>query len=322
MKDNFLKFIAVTSLVFSNSSLADEGVNFGAKSGTSLSTGVCDSNTKDCEESSPFFELYGGYEWDKFGGITAGIGSILSRKGFDNKASSSINYFDLKYSKTFVGELYALNLSAGAFLWTQTETDYGFTSQEWGVSPMAGLKLMRQFASDGLYMYASYDYINSVGGSKTDENLLGLGFEYRFGSELKTVKNINNITINPVREVKYVDKVLFNETPNSKVCFDYDNYVLKDSDKKILDEFYEKSLVKQKLLIIGFADSRGSIEYNYDLVNQRINSVKNYLSSKDKDSDIIYDTVNNSNIHQRFDEYSDNRCVEIYSVYPTKEVSK
>lgn len=68
----------------------------------------------------------------------------------------------------------------------------------------------------------------------------------------------------------------WNSTPS---YFDYDEYELREDAKTILDQ--NISILKQnrdlKLVINGYADSRGTTEYNKQLSAKRANSVKNYI---------------------------------------------
>lgn len=64
------------------------------------------------------------------------------------------------------------------------------------------------------------------------------------------------------------------------VYFDYDQYVIKDEFKPLV-EAHAKFLVKNpklKMLIQGNADERGSREYNLALGQKRANAIKNALT--------------------------------------------
>ena len=64
------------------------------------------------------------------------------------------------------------------------------------------------------------------------------------------------------------------------IYFDYDQYVIKDEYKSLIDA-HAKFLVKQsalKMLIQGNADERGSREYNLALGQKRAEAVKKALA--------------------------------------------
>ena len=79
---------------------------------------------------------------------------------------------------------------------------------------------------------------------------------------------------------------------NEKVLFDYDDYIIKDEFKRILDDFFPRYLnillkekYKDKILevrIEGHTDSRGDYLYNVQLSQNRTRSVLNYVLNHTK----------------------------------------
>jgi outer membrane protein OmpA-like peptidoglycan-associated protein len=66
------------------------------------------------------------------------------------------------------------------------------------------------------------------------------------------------------------------------VNFDFDSADIRSGSYPLLDEFgkaFKKGLSKAVVVIAGHTDSKGSMEYNQELSENRANSVANYLQS-------------------------------------------
>lgn len=102
----------------------------------------------------------------------------------------------------------------------------------------------------------------------------------------------NSTTLNVIGEL--TNDQLKNIGWNTSLClFDYDKYDIRPDAKQILDQNIKvlKTYRDLTLVINGYADSRGTNNYNYNLSSQRINSVKNYLIRNGISKHRITDTM-------------------------------
>ena len=90
--------------------------------------------------------------------------------------------------------------------------------------------------------------------------------------------------------------------------FDFDKYELKESHKNQLDSILEKEF--STIIITGYADEKGTVEYNQVLSEKRAKAVYDYLKEKGITQDIYYLGKGEINPLSSID-YSLNRRVEI-----------
>ncbi|MGC8852589.1 MAG: OmpA family protein [Hydrogenobacter sp.] len=68
------------------------------------------------------------------------------------------------------------------------------------------------------------------------------------------------------------------------VYFDFNKFNIKKSQEKKLDEIADKIKADaREVLVVGFADTRGSSKYNFDLSTHRAQMVASYLAKKGVD---------------------------------------
>ena len=77
------------------------------------------------------------------------------------------------------------------------------------------------------------------------------------------------------------------EALQSTFYFDFDQSVLKDKTKSLLRQYAEKlSREPSAILLEGYADERGTREYNLALGERRANAVRDFLLAQDVTVDI------------------------------------
>lgn len=76
-----------------------------------------------------------------------------------------------------------------------------------------------------------------------------------------------------------------------RISFGFDSAVIHSSQKEILDAqiafIQENIALIKRIKIAGYADQRGTIEYNYALGERRANAVKKYFVSKQIPANLI-----------------------------------
>ena len=89
--------------------------------------------------------------------------------------------------------------------------------------------------------------------------------------------------------------------------FDFDKSELKESHKQILDRLYFK--YAKSIFLVGYADEKGTNEYNQKLSEKRAKAVYDYLREKGINQDIYYLGRGKQNLISSIQEK--NRRVEI-----------
>ena len=107
--------------------------------------------------------------------------------------------------------------------------------------------------------------------------------------KLAKIKEKNeNINVNSSKKIKKKLNQEFIEAKNITIYFDFDSFILNESEKSKLDKIFDiKNLeFKKSIMIYGHTDTKGSINYNLKLSKKRAEQVKDYLTSKKITNDI------------------------------------
>ncbi|MGX9523140.1 OmpA family protein [Vibrio mediterranei] len=313
-------FLVLKFGMFSTNVGADElsdkdSVNFylGFKGGYSVSSNQCID--KNCENSSPYFATLAGYNFGKWGSAEIEYGDILSKNDNYISKDSSISYYALKYKNGYDFGNNSIFANAGLALWEQNFTSVDSGSRHiYDVSSLVGFGYERKMPSNNLRFRLGYDYINGVGGKKTNENLFSISVVYDFKSHDTYIGNSKHYSYINTRNENRRNAVDDFKITSSKVCFDFDSSKFSDYYGKILESFYKEIPKNTSLQMIGFADRRGTVDYNFKLVNRRNKSVEDYLIKLDSKEGKIKEIrkINNSNIDIRYTKSELNRCTELF----------
>ncbi|SNZ13226.1 OmpA family protein [Hydrogenobacter hydrogenophilus] len=100
------------------------------------------------------------------------------------------------------------------------------------------------------------------------------------------------------------------------VYFDFDKFNIKKSQEKRLDEIVDKiKSDAREVLVVGFADTRGSSKYNFDLSTHRAQMVASYLAKKGVDIGRIRIASYGKEVAKMISpKYAEQRVVRIYFI--------
>lgn len=100
------------------------------------------------------------------------------------------------------------------------------------------------------------------------------------------------------------------------VHFDFDKFNIKKSQEKKLDEIVDKiKSDAREVLVVGFADTRGSSKYNFDLSTHRAQMVASYLAKKGIDIGRIRIASYGKEVAKMISpKYAEQRVVRIYFI--------
>jgi outer membrane protein OmpA-like peptidoglycan-associated protein len=104
----------------------------------------------------------------------------------------------------------------------------------------------------------------------------------------ETMNGINDHDGCPDKELAFIDDRL---VLDERVLFPYDSFTLEAAGEerlKTIADLYKRTGGEwKKLEIKGYADARGSQDYNYDLSRRRAKAVKRYLTSLDVPDEVL-----------------------------------
>jgi peptidoglycan-associated lipoprotein len=100
------------------------------------------------------------------------------------------------------------------------------------------------------------------------------------------------------------------------VYFDFDKFNIKKSQEKKLDEIADKiKSDAREVLVVGFADTRGTSKYNFDLSTHRAQMVASYLAKKGVDIGRIRIASYGKEVAKMISpKYAEQRVVRIYFI--------
>lgn len=322
-----------------------EGGYFSAKTGMAFITDNC-AKKETCDDSAQVYGANFGYNFGKWGGFELGLGSMAPTRtthlsNFQDE--SHMNFYNLHYVKGFGGRTHQLLLKVGALSWVNESSGLNSALRTWGTSATAGIAYQYRLDEYPLGIQVGYDYVNQFGGKNTNGHLVTLGLTYFFSQPVRYIPKEKLAAPNLVQpgaistpvatpifvqsesmardnlvQPKQLQDAPLGSSPVIKVCFENDSSELDDFNKNVLETLYEHLPKYSRLNIIGFADSNGSVEYNKNLVQQRVDSIQGYLKelATGKDKKLLnIDTINTSNVAPRHSKHSMNRCSEIIIVH-------
>lgn len=237
-----------------------------------------DIKTSDTLDKNSVYEFMAGSQFTENLSLDFGYEYHASNENDNNELS--ILQSNLRYDWYFIKD-WSVYFKGGIAYWMEDGYQInGQNNRESGVSPMASLGVNYRLTPN-LYLQSGYKFINNVGSSniaKYDSNTLYLGATYHFkGDESQAKKVIEK----PKFIVKKKETKLFNATLPSKISFDFDSYIFKNTDES--DSIFEKvasiltKYPQAKCVITGHTDSIGSAEYNQKLSLKRAESVAKQL---------------------------------------------
>ncbi|EJG0043428.1 outer membrane beta-barrel protein [Shewanella algae] len=290
------------------------GFYLGSKAGVSVSSTQC-SGTECSSFNSPYYSILMGYLFNEWGGVQLEHSTILDKSSNITNTQSSLLMYGVNYIKPFYFDNHHLFFTAGVKSWQQQLTSLNGSRQVNSISPSVGLGYGYDIPNTNLSVNLGYEFINAIGGTKTNEHIYGLGFKYKFNApQVKIVQPKTPKII--IVEKKIKPEIIVKDKPfptNVSICFESDSASLNRYTKHKLNSLYKALDVYQHIKVVGFADRHGSLDYNINLVQSRIDTIIEYLKSEAMkgDSLIEFSAVNASNINLVYSDDKRNRCAEL-----------
>lgn len=289
------------------------GFSLGSKAGVSVSSTQC----SECGSlSSPYYSLTMGYLFNEWGGIQLEYANILDKNSNITNSQGSVAIYGVNYIKPFYFGAHHLYFTGGIKSWQKNLTSKRGSHQTNSLSPSVGIGYGYNIPNTNLSVNLGYEFISSIGGKETNENIFGLGLEYKFNSpQVKAVQTTAPKIIKIV-EKHIKPEIIVKEKPfptNISICFESDSASLNRYNKHKLNSLYKSLDVYKHIKVVGFADRHGSLDYNVNLVQSRIDTIIDYLKSEVMKGDTLieFSAVNASNINLVYSDDKRNRCAEL-----------
>lgn len=291
------------------------GFSLGSKAGVSVSSTQC-SGTECGSFNSPYYSILMGYLFNEWGGVQLEYSTILDKSSNITNTQSSLLMYGVNYIKPFYFDNHHLFFTAGVKSWQQQLTSLNGSRQVNSISPSVGFGYGYDIPNTNLSVNLGYEFINAIGGTKTNEHIYGLGFKYKFNApQVKAVQTTAPKIIKIV-EKHIKPEIIVKEKPfptNISICFESDSASLNRYNKHKLNSLYKSLDVYKHIKVVGFADRHGSPDYNVNLVQSRIDTIIDYLKSEVMKGDTLieFSAVNASNINLVYSDDKRNRCAEL-----------
>lgn len=238
-------------------------------------------------QANPYLGFELGYDW---------LGRMAYKGSTDNGALKAQGIqLSAKLSYPINDDL-DIYTRLGGMVWrvdTKAAYDNGATGRrsenDTGVSPLAAAGFEYAWTQDWATRL-EYQWTNNIGdagtvGARPDNGLLSVGVSYRFGQGQTAAPAPAPVAAPaPVVQTKHF-------TLRSDVLFEFNKAQLKPEGQQALNQLYSQlSSMDPKdgsVVVLGFTDRIGSVEYNQKLSQARAQSVVSYLVSKGIPSDKI-----------------------------------
>ncbi|KLV10291.1 MULTISPECIES: outer membrane beta-barrel protein [Photobacterium] len=214
-----------------------------------------------------------GYNFNKWFGVEVGYTYLgqadYLNDGFEVQGMDFVGKFTYEVSKSF--DLY---LKAGGYWF---DADNGVVNEsDTGVSGTAGVGAEYFFNND-LSARLEYQYYNQIGDKpspgESDVHFYGVSLVYHWGAPAPAPVVEPEPMPEPVPQVVRVDAV------SATLPFAFDSKALSPDDIQKLQPVAQQLVdyPDTKLYVVGHTDSRGSLEYNQKLSEERAKEVAGYV---------------------------------------------
>ncbi|GAL02711.1 outer membrane beta-barrel protein [Photobacterium aphoticum] len=249
--------------------------------GTSFDNVDGELKGKDLDKDDWGGGLFVGYNVNSWFGLEAGYTYLgqadYLNDGFEVQGIDLVGKFTYEVLPQF--DIYA---KAGGFVY---DADNSVTNNdESGIAPTAGVGA-EYFFNDDLSARIEYQYYNQIGDTQqpgeSDVHFYGLSLVYHWGAPAP-MPVVEAPEPTPEPEPQPQPEIITIEAVGAILPFAFDSNKLTQEDINLLQPVVKQlqAYPDTKLYVVGHTDSRGSVEYNQKLSEERASVVAGYVAKQ------------------------------------------
>ena len=284
---------------------SDDGYSsgyLGVRAGYSYNSRSCEKSAISCDRDEVGYGIFTGYEFNRTWALELSYNDIgdsvanypgMKLDGRLHQADLSLKASYPITDKTDGSRIYG---KLGAAYWDAKVRGGPLDMKDNGVRPLVGVGFEFPM-NDHWTTRIEYQYIDQIGNremGRTNAQFLGVALVWNFTSRaFQKPVAINNpqpaipAPITPVTPAPVTQKRIVVDEQMSGPLFAFDKSVIRNtaSIDAVVDDLLQHSSLT--VSVTGHTDSRGAVEYNQRLSEERANAVAKYLQSKGVSSNRI-----------------------------------